>query len=49
MKRFRSNRFRDYRSSTKLEGNESGDMPDIGYISDAPGQVKVKRPVVSAC
>jgi hypothetical protein len=30
-------------------GNENGNMPDILFISNAPGQVKLKRPVVSAC
>jgi len=50
MKRFRrGDRVNGYSGSMELEGNESESMPDMVYIPDALGQVKVKRPVVSAC
>ena len=50
MKRFRrEDRVRVYSGSTELEENQSGIMPDVVVISNAPGQVKVKRLVVSAC
>jgi hypothetical protein len=50
MKRFRrGDQVRDSSGSTELEGDESRSMPDMILIPDAPGQVKVKRLVVSVC